>query len=62
VPRAIKLHLEENCDPRIATGLRLHGIDVTTSADAGLLQAHDRQHINFAVAQKRVIVTQDSDF
>jgi hypothetical protein len=42
MPRTIKFHLDENCDPRIAAGLRLHGIDVSTAADAGLLHASDQ--------------------
>jgi uncharacterized protein with PIN domain len=62
MPRTIKLHLDENCDPRIAAGLRLHGIDVTTTADAGLLQATDQQHLAYAAANSRVILTQDADF
>jgi hypothetical protein len=57
MPRTIRSHLDENCDPRIAAGLRLHGVDVTTTADAGLLHAPDETHLAFAVAQGRVIVT-----
>ena len=62
MPRTIKFHLDENCDPRIAVGLRLHGIDVTTTADAGLLGAPDEEHLVYAIAQGRVILTQDTDF
>jgi uncharacterized protein with PIN domain len=60
--RTIRFHLDENCDPRIAAGLRLHGVDVTTTPEAGLLHASDEAHIAYAVAQGRVIVTQDTDF
>lgn len=60
--RTIRFHLDENCDPRIAAGLRLHGVDVTTTADAGLMQAADEAHLAFAAAHSRVIVTQDTDF
>jgi uncharacterized protein with PIN domain len=62
MPRTIKFHLDENCDPRIARGLRLHGIDVTGAADAGLRQAVDQEHLAYAAAQRRVILTQDTDF
>jgi predicted nuclease of predicted toxin-antitoxin system len=62
VPRTIRFHLDENCDPRIAAGLRLHGIDVTTTPEAGLLNASDDDHLAYALAQNRVIVTQDTDF
>ena len=37
--RTIRFHLDEHCDPAIAAGLRLHGVDVTTTADAGLISA-----------------------
>ena len=61
MPRALKFRLDENCDPRVAAGLRLHGIDVTTTAEAGLLRASDDEQLVYATAQGRVIVTQDTD-
>jgi len=54
--------LDESCDPRIAVGLRLHGIDVTTTAEAGLLSTPDEIQLAYAVANNRVVVTQDTDF
>jgi predicted nuclease of predicted toxin-antitoxin system len=60
--RTIRFHLDENCDPRIAAGLRLHDVDVTTTAEAGLLEASDDVQLAYAVAQGRVVVTQDTDF
>jgi len=60
--RAIRFHLDENCDPRIAAGLALHGVDVTTTPEAGLLHVSDEAQLAFALAQGRVIVTQDTDF
>jgi hypothetical protein len=62
MPRTIRFHLDENCDPRIAAGLTPHGVDVTTTPAAGLLQAPDEVQLAYAVAQGRVIVTQDTDF
>jgi hypothetical protein len=62
VARTIRFHLDENCDPRIADGLRLHGADITTTAGVGLLSASDEQQLAYAVAEGRVIVTQDADF
>ena len=35
----IRLHLDENVDHAVAHGLRLRGIDVTTSTDADLIGA-----------------------
>ena len=60
--RTIRFHLDENCDPRIAAGLALHGVDVTTTLEAGLLHVSDEAQLAYAVAQGRAIVTQDTDF
>ena len=62
MPRTIRFHLDENVDPAIAEGLRRHGIDVTTTLDAGLVHAPDEDHIVFGIAQLRVVFTQDQDF
>jgi predicted nuclease of predicted toxin-antitoxin system len=62
MPRTIRFHLDENCDPAIASGLRRRGVDVTTTVEAGLLHAADEAHISFARTQVRVIFTQDCDF
>jgi predicted nuclease of predicted toxin-antitoxin system len=62
MPRTIRFHLDENCDPRIAAGLRLHEVDITTTAEAGLLHASDDEQLAYALSQGRVIVTQDTDF
>ena len=62
MPRTIRFHLDENCDPAIAAGLRLHGVDVTTTAEAHLLRAEDGEHLTFGMATGRVVFTQDKDF
>jgi len=62
MPRTIRFHLDENCDPAIAHGLRRRGIDATTAADVGLLSADDAGHVAFAKAEGRLIFTQDADF
>jgi predicted nuclease of predicted toxin-antitoxin system len=58
----IRYHLDEHVDHAIAHGLRLRGIDVTTSTDAGLLGAADEAHVAFAMRDQRIIVTSDADF
>lgn len=60
--RTIRFHLDENCDARIAAGLRLHGIDLTTTPEVRLLRASDEEQLRFAVSQGRVMVTHDADF
>lgn len=62
MPRTIRFRLDENCDARIAAGLRLHGINLTTTPEAGLLRASDQEQLRFAAALGRVIVTHDADF
>jgi uncharacterized protein with PIN domain len=58
----MRFHLDEHVAHAIAAGLRRRGIDVTTTADAGLLSAPDEDHLAFAKGERRVIVTQDADF
>lgn len=62
MPRTIRYHLDEQVDPAIADGLRLRGVDVTTTRGVCLVAATDEEQLAFAVAQKRVIVTFDEDF
>jgi predicted nuclease of predicted toxin-antitoxin system len=62
MPRTIRFHLDENCDPRIAAGLRLHRIDATTSPEVGLRGASDLEQLSYAFATRRSIITQDADF
>jgi predicted nuclease of predicted toxin-antitoxin system len=59
---AMRFHLDEHVDPAVAYGLRLRGIDVTTTADANLLGAADESHLEFARRERRIIFTNDSDF
>ena len=58
----MRFHLDEHVADAVATGLRRRGIDVTTTSDAGLLDAADEAHIAFALREGRVVFTQDRDF
>ncbi|MEZ6099383.1 MAG: DUF5615 family PIN-like protein [Pirellulaceae bacterium] len=58
----IRVHLDENVDHALARGLRLRGMDVTTTSDASLIGATDADYISFALRESRVIFTQDQDF
>jgi predicted nuclease of predicted toxin-antitoxin system len=62
MPQTLRFHLDENGDPRIAAGLRLHGIDVTTTAEAGLYRKSDDNQLAYDIAQGRVMITADTDF
>ena len=58
----LTFHLDEHISPVLADALRHRGIDVTTTADAGLIGRDDREHLTFAVDAGRVVITQDVDF
>ena len=60
--RTIRFHLDECCDPAIANGLRRRNIDVTTSQEAGLIEAEDEQQAAYGLTENRVIFTHDADF
>jgi predicted nuclease of predicted toxin-antitoxin system len=58
----IRFHLDQHVANAVAVGLRLRGIDVSTTHEAGLQNAEDLAHIVYALAEGRVIFTQDDDF
>ncbi len=58
----IRFHLDQHVAYGVALGLRLRGVDVSTTHDAGLQDAEDLAHIAYAIAARRVIFTQDADF
>ena len=58
----IRYYADEHVAKAVASGLRLRGIDVLTVGEAGLLAASDAEHMAFALAQGRVVFTQDDDF
>jgi predicted nuclease of predicted toxin-antitoxin system len=58
----MRFHMDEHINPAIANGLRRRGIDVTTTADVGLQGTTDEEHLAFARAERRIIVTHDDDY
>ena len=62
MPKTIRFHLDENCTKAIAAGLRRHGIEVTTTSEAGLLGEIDEEQAAYALSEGRVLFTQDRDF
>jgi predicted nuclease of predicted toxin-antitoxin system len=58
----IRFYLDENVNTSVAKGLRTRGIDVLTTPEAGNMGLRDEEHVAFALAENRVIVTQDRDF
>jgi uncharacterized protein with PIN domain len=62
VVERLRFHFDENCHPAIARALRRHGVDVTTTTEAGLRTQSDAAQVAFARQERRVIVTGDTDF
>lgn len=58
----LRFHLDEQINPRIASGLRRRGIDVTTTVDAALRTVDDGVQLSYALRTGRVLVTCDAGF
>jgi predicted nuclease of predicted toxin-antitoxin system len=62
VTERIRFHLDEHVDPDMARALRRHGIDVTTTVEAGLRTRSDLAQMSYIREQNRVLITHDADF
>ena len=60
--RRVSFYLDEHVHKAVAAGLRRRDVDVLRAQEAGLLSADDREHIEAAAREGRVIFTQDTDF
>lgn len=58
----IRFHLDENMHSAVAIGLRRRGVDVTTTAEVGLIGYSDEEQLEFALREGRMLITQDNDF
>jgi len=58
----LRFHLDESVNPAIAEGLRLRGMDCTTTPQMELRSAADAEQLIFATSQQRILVTTDQDF
>ena len=54
----IRYHLDEHVDPATAAGLRQRGVDVTTTAEEGLVSTSDEDQLAHALANQPVIIGQ----
>ena len=53
----MKLLLDENLSPKVAEWLRATGIDAVHVRDRGILRASDREVLDKAFAEDRILVT-----
>ena len=58
----IRFYADEHVPNAVVKGLRLHGADVLTTAEAGMLGAPDEEQLAFAARAGRVLYTQDADY
>jgi uncharacterized protein DUF5615 len=58
----ISFYLDEHIHRAVNDGLRRRGIDVLTVQEAGKSGLSDREQLGFALSERRVMVTMDSDF
>lgn len=58
----IEFYLDEHIHSAVAEGLRRRGVNVLTVQDAGRTGLSDREQLAFALSERRVMVTMDSDF
>lgn len=58
----IRYYCDENVNRRVATFLRVAGIDVQTARGAGLLGMADRLHLLHARREGRMLITHDFHF
>jgi hypothetical protein len=56
MPRSIRFHRDESCDTAIADGLRLRGLDISTTQETGLRGASDERQLEYAYAEKRALI------
>jgi hypothetical protein len=58
----VSYHFDEHMPGAVARALRSFGIDIGTTAEAGLIGATDPAHLVHALASARVTVTIDADY
>jgi hypothetical protein len=59
---SVRYYTDEHVAAAVIRGLRQRGLDVLSVPDAGMMGARDEVHLGFALAEQRVLFTQDTDF
>ncbi|MBI5410544.1 MAG: DUF5615 family PIN-like protein [Nitrospirae bacterium] len=58
----IRFYMDEHVPKAVTEGLRRRGVEVVTVQELGLQAADDKQHLERAAEEGRVVFTQDADF
>ncbi|MDX2141015.1 MAG: DUF5615 family PIN-like protein [Chloroflexota bacterium] len=62
IMQLLKFYFDTHIPKAVATQLRQRGVDVVRCEEVGLATAHDLQHLEYATANGRALVTHDEDF
>jgi predicted nuclease of predicted toxin-antitoxin system len=57
----MKFHCDEHVSQAVAAGLRRSSFDVTTTPQAGLVEATDQEQLAYCLRDGRVIISHDAD-
>ncbi|MCP4667981.1 MAG: hypothetical protein GY849_16650 [Deltaproteobacteria bacterium] len=57
----MKYYLDEDISPKVAKILVKYQVDVVSAHEAGMIQALDREQLEYAASQERAIVTRNRD-
>lgn len=59
----MKYYLDEDISPKVAALLRKYGFDAVSAHETGMIQASDKEQLDYAVSRGRVMVTRNrNDF
>ncbi len=58
----IKFYTDSHVAKAVAAQLRRRGVDIVRCQDVGMANAKDHEHLAYATAQERTVVTSDEDF
>jgi len=57
----VKYYLDEDISPKIAKILGKYQVDVVSAHEVGMIQALDREQLEYAASQERTVVTRNRD-
>jgi hypothetical protein len=60
--KVLKFYTDKHIPKAVAVQLRVRGIDVVRCEDVGMGDAKDVEHLEYATAEGRAVITRDKDF